>query len=333
MNGTVEDRLRQALGARAASVEPADGLRAIEHRVTVLRRRRWAARAGALGVAAALVAGGIVVVAGLGDDRETIDVRPTATTNPAPAPTAVAGPTATPTTVTGPPTSTPATTTAVAPTTAGAPVTPVTTAGPVGPVPTTTAVGPVTTPVTAATGIWPAPGAPPFFSARAAALDAARALIGMAPTAEVVGQARMTGTDTAVVDVRARPGGRARTHVLTRQTPTGWVVEAVTSDDVVLTEPGRGARVRPTFAVSGEATAFEATIAVETRALGATGPAPNRLGTMAGANGEMGRFATVATLPEGVAVGDSAVLVVGVPDMSGEGDLDSAAIVVVVRVA
>jgi hypothetical protein len=343
----VEDRLRDALAARAASVDPDDGLAAIEQRVAAVRRRQHMVRIGAVAVAAAVLGGAVLAVATLDDRRQTIEVRPSATTaSPEPSTTSVLPASSEPPTTTALPASSepPATTvitvpapTATEPNVAPPPPATVTTAPSVTVPPTTLAVTPPTSgpapsiPSPLPVAVWPAPGAAPFFSARAAALDAALHLVGMAPTAEVVGQARMTGSDTAVVDVRARPTGQVRTHVLTRRTPTGWVVNAVLSDDVILSEPDAMAPVAQTFAVAGQASAFEATIAVETRLLGAAGPAANRAPAMAGANGEIGPFTATTTLPDGVAAGQPAVLVVGVPDMSGDGDFTTAAIVPVVR--
>jgi hypothetical protein len=168
---TVEERLRDALKARADSVEPvADGLSRIDAALTRHRRSATMVRVTslvALGVAAAFVVG-IVIVSR--DSSESIVVRPPLTD----------------VSMVPPPTTSPATS-----------VAPVTTTPPVA----TTAVVPVSPPPAVGqptVAVWPYGKNAPFPTSADAALDFARNFLGM--SAAVVGPTHDNTVD--ILDVQ-----------------------------------------------------------------------------------------------------------------------------------
>jgi len=261
---TVEDRLRAALHAEASAGDDAlgdadDAWGAVQRRV----RRHRARRAGRRSVAAlAAVAAAAAAVVGIGsllsEDTARVEVVPADSTLP------------------------PAVT------------------------PTTTPVEPE--PAALFPGIWPFassadvdayradPGVGLFFDAEATALEFGREYLGMAEPVAASGLKTSVDTSTASIAVTPRPGLPMVTRIhLQRFGDEGpWSVTGADTDDIRVDLPASGAAVGPTFAVSGESTAFEATVHVEVRADG--GATLLQTFVMGGANGEMGPFADDLTI-------------------------------------
>jgi hypothetical protein len=170
--------------------------------------------------------------------------------------------------------------------------------------------------------VWPAKGKAPFSTPTGAALDFARAFLGM--TAAVTDGESAPGTTTFVA-VRPFAEASAVTNVATVRSGTGWVVVGATTNDIVLNDPATGAVVSSPLMVSGSAAAFESQIRIELRSAGSVTPIATTT-AMGGPNGEMGPF--TAGLTYSAPPGDG-VLVVGADDASGHGDLSYATVVMV----
>ena len=292
---SVEERLREALEARATSVEPGDGLAAIERRLVESRRRRILVRAMVIGASAAAVIIAGVTIAALDDDDVGLEVVPPATEPAVTVPDAGTGPVVT----------------------TSAPTAPVTTA-------------PVTAADTTATdgwpAIWPPPGSPLFASPEEAALGFARDFLGMGPDANVVGSQPMVEREGVLVDVRPRPVGQLITHVQTRAAGTGWVVEASSADNIELANPLANSSVSAPIAVEGRSTTTEAALYIEARRLGSTQRLGEQIFTMgAAAPDPLGPFTASLDLPS-IDPGPI-VLVLFEDDLTGDGAVASATVV------
>ncbi|HEV3227452.1 MAG TPA: Gmad2 immunoglobulin-like domain-containing protein, partial [Acidimicrobiales bacterium] len=99
-------------------------------------------------------------------------------------------------------------------------------------------------------------------------------------------------------DVEIFPTDQAATrtvvHVEHRQ--GGWVVLGADADEIKVDHPAPNDHLTSPLSISGQATAFEATIGLELRAYGSMTPAFKDI-TMGGANGQIGPFTTSITPP------------------------------------
>ncbi|MDQ3294716.1 MAG: Gmad2 immunoglobulin-like domain-containing protein, partial [Actinomycetota bacterium] len=197
------------------------------------------------------------------------------------------------------------------------------------PPPTTTAARPTTTDTTATTAPaddgtvgWPGTSVGGFDSPMEAAMAFATDVLGFAePT--------VTAEGAGEVEVRSRPTAGATTTIAVHDTGArGWVVTGARSPQGRIDTPTAGDAVDLPVTVEGEATAFEATLAVRLLALDGTTIAATT--TMAGANGEVGPFATTIDVGPGAdPAGGPTFVLIGEGDASGEGDLNWAAVVLV----
>ena len=254
-----EARLRDAIGARAASVPDSrgdGGLGSIKGVVgnAMARDRRRRRVLAVVGVAAA-----IVIVAGsfalLRDDKKGQNVSTASDTPSTVAPTTVPGST----TVTSAP-------------------------------PTSEDLG-IWPPTSAASRS--------FDSPEAAALSFATEYLRMSDQVQVGEPVTSADGKAGSVSVEIKPfatGGPA-TVVDLDQTDRGWVVLGAHTQDVIVETPKAGDTANDPLTVSGQSTAFEAVINLELRPQD-TGERIGEPGfTMGGANGELGPFSTTLKPP------------------------------------
>jgi hypothetical protein len=139
------------------------------------------------------------------------------------------------------------------------------------------------------TAVWPfASGEQRFDDPVAAATSFAKDYLGM--PAPVAGEFQQGDTRSGEVQIRPKAQGPVTT-VLVRQVTSDdswWVIGAAT-DSIRLDSPEALATITSPVSLSGQSTAFEATVNVEVRQDGSTTPIGKGI-VMGGSNGEMGPF-------------------------------------------
>lgn len=249
---TVEDRLREAIRARASEIEPSppsESLTRIEQRLEAARaahRRHRLVRALATAAAVLVVAALAATLLGGGgdaDDVRTADDRTTTTEPPS-------------TTTTSAPDTTTSTTASTTTTTAGGGTTEGATSTDTAPPP------PVE--VDASVPIWPRTHEDlrfedPVDAARSFAVD----FVGFSSPS--VGSFQGGDAEGQVL-VRPSGGSGPSSAVSVRRLEDGtWWVVGSAAADIVLDSPGTGARASCPMRVTGSALAFEGTVQVEVR--------------------------------------------------------------------
>ena len=162
--------------------------------------------------------------------------------------------------------------------------------------------------------LWPFTGTSP--SAQTAAGTFAVDYLGM--TLARVG--KTIGDD---VEIFPSANATARTLVRVARRGDGWVVVGAEADQLKINRPAPGSPLTSPLDVAGDGTAFEAQIALELRPIGSTA-AVAKTSAMAGANGEVGPYATTITPPSTDA---PLVLLAYEPDASDRGQMIQASVV------
>jgi hypothetical protein len=120
---------------------------------------------------------------------------------------------------------------------------------------------------------------------------------------------------TKNVEIFPNDRGTARTVVrVVEQRPRGWVVFEARADEIQVESPARNAPLTSPLVISGQSTAFEATVGLQLRRLDAADPVFTS-NFMGGSNGQMGPFSTSITPPS---TDQPLVLVLFEGDASGE---------------
>lgn len=129
---------------------------------------------------------------------------------------------------------------------------------------------------------------------------------------------------TKNVEVFPNDRGTARTVVrVVEQPPRGWVVFEARADEIQVDAPRRNAPLTSPLTITGQSTAFEATVGVQLRPLNATDPVFSS-NFMGGANGQMGPFSTSITPPS---TDQPLVLVLFEGDASGQQTFTKATVI------
>jgi Immunoglobulin-like domain of bacterial spore germination len=126
-----------------------------------------------------------------------------------------------------------------------------------------------------------------------------------------------TNDENGVKNVEVFPNDRGNTRTVVRvveQPPRGWVVFEARADEIQVDAPARNAPLTSPLSISGQSTAFEATVGVELRPFGSTTPVFTG-NFMGGSNGQMGPFSTSITPPS---TDQPLVLVLFEGDASGQ---------------
>jgi hypothetical protein len=189
----------------------------------------------------------------------------------------------------------------------------------------TTAAASSTTTSTAAEQaavIWPSADEVPGTTPEEVAVAFAETYLGIAGA--TAGTATADGT-TTTVPVTKGPQG-ATTTVELIETETGWGVTGATAETIVVDAPATGAEVVSPLAVTGQANAFEGTVAVQVRPAGATDILGESFVT--GAQGELAPFEGEVVFT-GATPGETGAVVFYAPDESGEGVAITATVVAV----
>jgi hypothetical protein len=202
--------------------------------------------------------------------------------------------------------------------------------------PTTTSPGPSSTstspntatttspPVPSDVAVWPFAADPTRYTDPVkAATDFAVTYLGFVNP--VVGPFVAGDSRSGEVDIRANKLGTATTTVMVRKLGPGeswWVLGAATPH-LRLVSPSWNAAITSPVTLSGQSTAFEATVNVEVRQDGSLTP----IGTdfvMGGSNGTMGPFSKAVTFTEPTA--KRGAIVFKMPSSAGTGTLEAGAI-------
>lgn len=111
----------------------------------------------------------------------------------------------------------------------------------------------------------------------------------------VAGEFQAGDSRSGEVEIRPKAQGPVTTVLVRQLTPddSWWVLGCVTANLRIL-QPAPGSTVASPVRVSGQSTAFEATISLEVRQDGSLDPIGTDI-TMGGANGEMGPYSTAIT--------------------------------------
>jgi hypothetical protein len=123
----------------------------------------------------------------------------------------------------------------------------------------------------------------------------------------IVGAFRATGTGSGEVSVQSRRGGPVTTVMVRRLAPDNtWFVVGANTPDLQLQAPAWNALVTSPVTLSGQSTAFEATVNVTIRQDGSVKPLTTDI-VMGGSNGQMGPFSKAVpfakpTAPSGAVV-------------------------------
>jgi len=190
---------------------------------------------------------------------------------------------------------------------------------------TTTADSSTTTtgaPTEAALVIWPTADEVPGTTPEEVAVAFAQTYLGIAGA--TAGTATADGSTTSVPVTKG--SSTATTTVALVETETGWGVTGATTDTIVVDQPAMGAEVVSPLAVTGQANAFEGTVAVQVRPAGATDVLGESFVT--GAQGELAPFQGEVVFT-GATPGETGAVVFYSPDESGEGVAIAATVVAV----
>jgi hypothetical protein len=135
-----------------------------------------------------------------------------------------------------------------------------------------------------------------------------------------------TNDENGTKNIEVFPNDRGTTRTVVRvveQPPRGWVVFEARADEIQVEKPVRNDPVTSPLTVSGQGTAFEATLAVELRPFGTKDNVFKDI-VMAGANGQMGPFSTSITPPS---TDQPLVLVLFESDASGQQEMTKATVI------
>lgn len=168
------------------------------------------------------------------------------------------------------------------------------------------------------TAIWPAADAEPYATDTDAALGFARDFLGM-PGASL---AEDTDAVSGAVGIRPYADRGPTTFVEVDEREAGWVVTGASTEFVIVNDPLPGQSVTTPLIISGSATASEGNINLQARPLGVAAGLASTFAT-AGAQGEMGPFEATLEFQSG---DDVIVVVVFLPDDSGDGEMLAATV-------
>lgn len=141
----------------------------------------------------------------------------------------------------------------------------------------------------------------------------------------VVGPFMQGDSRSGEVDIRANKLGTATTAVMVRKlapSETWWVLGAATTN-LQLQSPGWNAPITSPVTLSGQSTAFEATVSVEIRQDGSLTPIGSDF-VMGGSNGTMGPFSKAVTFIQPTA--QRGAIVFKMPSTDGAGTLEAGVI-------